>query len=60
MTACCRKTIKKKHFAQTAGAVGYTDCISARCKTPPTPPNECPGYGAKQSDGEIPEILLDV
>ena len=26
-----------------------------RGKTPP--PNECPGYDTKQSDGEVPEML---
>ena len=35
--------------AQSAGAVEYTDCK--------TPPNECPGYDTKQSDGEVPAVL---
>ena len=34
--------------------VEYTDCTSAKGKTPP---NECPGYGNKQSDGEVSVIL---
>ena len=35
-------------FAQLAGAVEYTD---------PPPPNECPGYDTKQSDGEVSAML---
>ena len=33
-------------FAQSAGAVEYTDYTSAEGKTPPT--NECPGYNTKK------------
>ena len=40
----------KNSVAQSAGAVEYTDC-----KTPP--PNECPGYDTKESDGEVPAVL---
>ena len=36
------------NFAQSAGAVEYTIC---------TPPNECPGYDIKQSDGEVLVML---
>ena len=36
-----------------AGAVEYTDCISAEG----TPTNSCPGYDTKQSDGEVPVML---
>ena len=39
-------------FAQSAGAVEYTDCTSAEGY----PPNECPGYDTKQSDGEVPAV----
>ena len=42
------------NFAQSAGAVEYTDCTSAEGKTPP---NGCPGYDTKQSDGEVPAVL---
>ena len=38
--------------AQSAGAVEYTDYISAEGLDPY--PNECPGYDTKQSDGEVP------
>ena len=31
-------------------AAKYTDCISVEVRDPP--PNECPGYDTKQSDGE--------
>ena len=31
--------------------VEYTDCFSAGVSK--TPPNECPGYYTKQSDGEV-------
>ena len=36
------------------GAVEYADCISARGNPPP---DECPGYDTKQSDGEVPVML---
>ena len=36
-------------LAQSAGDVEYTDCK--------TPPNECPGYDTKQSDGDVPPVL---
>ena len=45
--------------AQSAGAVKYTDYISAEGQDPhPTPlHNECPGYDIKQYDGSsIPEL----
>ena len=42
-------------IAQSAGAVEYTDCTSAEGVRPP--PNECPGYDTKQSDGEVPAVL---
>ena len=35
------------NIAQLAGAVEYTDS-----------PNECPGYDTKQSDGELPVMLV--
>ena len=38
-----------------AGAVEYTHCFSAEKLRPP--PNECPRYEAKQSDGEVPVML---
>ena len=41
--------VSKKDLAQSARAVEYTDCISEEGKDTP---NECPGYDAKQSDGE--------
>ena len=37
------------YIAQSAGAVEYTDCFSAEGEDPP--PNECPGYDSKKSDG---------
>ena len=40
-------------IAKLAGAVEYTDCFSAEGY----PPNECPGYDTKQSDGEVPVML---
>ena len=43
-------------LAQSSGAVEYTDCISAEGKDP-LPPNECPVYDTKQSDGEVPVML---
>ena len=42
-------------IAQSAGAVEYTDCTSAEGLDPP--PNECPDYDTKQSDGEVPVML---
>ena len=41
--------------AQSAGAVKYTDYISAVRSDPS--PNESPGYGTKQSDGEATVML---
>ena len=41
-------------MAQSAGAVEYTDCISAEEKDPF--PNECPVYDIKQFDVESPVI----
>ena len=41
-------------FAQSAGAVEYTDWPLQRGKTPT---NECTGYETKQSDGEVPAVL---
>ena len=35
----------------SAGAVEYIDCNSVEEYNPP---NECPGYGTKQSDSEFP------
>ena len=43
-------------FAQLAGGVEYTDCISPEGAIPP-PANESPGYDTKQSDGEFPVML---
>ena len=42
-------------FAQSAGAVEYTDCFSAEGQD--TPHNGCPDYDIKQSDGEVPVML---
>ena len=42
-------------FAQSAEAVEYTDCTSAEVWD--LPPNECPRYDTKQSDGEFPVML---
>ena len=44
-----------QNFAQSAGAVEYTDCFSAEGQD--SPPNECPIYDNKQSDGEVPVML---
>ena len=45
----------KLHFAQSAGAVEYTDCTSAGGK-PPTP-QRASWYDSKQSDGKVPVML---
>ena len=42
-------------IGQSAGVVEYTDCTSA--EGPDPPPNECPGYDTKQSNGEVPVML---
>ena len=41
--------------AQLAGAVEYTNCTSTEGQEPP--PNKCPEYDTKQSDGEVPVML---
>ena len=46
--AIIQRNHTKLKFAQSAGAVEYTDCFS---------PNECPEYDTKQSDGEVPAML---
>ena len=43
-------------FAKSAGAVEYTDCISAE-RYELSPPNESTGYDTKQFDGEAPVLL---
>ena len=48
--------VREISLAQSAGAVEYTDCFSAEGEDLP-PPNECPGYDTKQSDGEVPAVL---
>ena len=40
-------------FAQSAGAVEYTNCTSAEESNPC---NECLGYDSKQSVSEVPEM----
>ena len=41
-------------MTQLAGAAEYTDNISGG-----RPPNECPGYDTKQTDGGAP-VMLEV
>ena len=41
--------------AQLGGDVEYIDCFSAEGVK--TPPNECPEYDTKQSDGEAPVMV---
>ena len=41
-------------FVKSAGAVKYTDCTSSEGYDPP---NQCPEYDTKQSDGEVPVML---
>ena len=43
------------YFAQLAASVEYTDCISAERVRPPT---KFPGYDTKQTDDEVPVMLL--
>ena len=43
------------NLAQLSGAVEFTNCFTSEAKTPH--PNECPGYGTKQTDGEFPVML---
>ena len=49
------KTLK---FAQSAGAVEYTDGTTAEGRDPP-PTNKCPRYDTKQSDGKVP-VMVDL
>ena len=42
-------------IAQLAGAVEYTNCLSAGVGL--NSPNECPGYDTKQLDSEFPIML---
>ena len=45
---------QQKMVAQSAATVEYTDCFSAEGYDPP---NGCPGYDTKQSDGEVSVML---
>ena len=45
----------ENNLAQSAGAVEYTDCISAEGQD--RPHQVCPGYDTKQSDIEVPVML---
>ena len=49
------KVISQTCFAQSTGAVEYTECTSAEGLDPH--PNECPRYNIKQSDDEVPVML---
>ena len=51
----CIDCILSEEVIQSAGAVEYTNCISSEGVRPP--PNECPVYDTKQSDGEVLVIL---
>ena len=42
-------------FVQSTGAVEYTP--TAYLQRGKTPPNKYPGYGTKQSDGEVTVML---
>ena len=42
-------------LAESAGAIGYTNCITTEGE--PLPSNDCPRYGTKQSVGEVPVML---
>ena len=42
---------------QSAGAVEFIDCISLQ-RSKILPPNKCPGYDIKQSDGEAPALEI--
>ena len=46
--------ITHSFFAQLAGAIEYTNCISAEGEDSP---NESPEYDTKQSDGEASVML---
>ena len=41
-------------IGQLAGAVEYPNCTSAEGLEPS---NDCPGYHAKESDGDVPVML---
>ena len=47
--------VTKFYLAQSAGAVEYTNCISAEGWDSP---NKCPRYDTKQSDGEASVMPL--
>ena len=46
--------LSSSKIAQWAGAVEYTYCTSAEGVRPP---QKCPGYDTKQSDGEVSIML---
>ena len=54
-----RKQMKKCFFSKMSFPVGW-GCRIHRlllCRGIRPPPNECPGYDTKQSDGEVPAML---
>ena len=55
-SSCQTKPIPQNSiwFAQSAGAVEYTDCFSAEGYDPL---NKCPGYDTKQCDSKVPIML---
>ena len=48
----------KKNFSQRLPSqLGLYNTLTAPLQRGKTPPNECPGYDTKQSDGEVPAVL---
>ena len=55
------KWISRYEFlAQSVGTVEYTNCTSAEGLDPPPPPNACPGYDTKQSDGDTKHPFIAI
>ena len=45
------------NFAKSPSWLGPYNIRTAPLQRSKTPPNECPGYGTKESDGEVPVML---
>ena len=58
LTSCYMKVTKPNlPFAQSAGAVEYTNCFSAERLPPHPTPKRVSWYDTKQSNGDVPVIL---
>ena len=51
------KPDKYMDLNRSPSQLGLLNTLTAPLQRGKTPPNECPGYNTKQSDGEVPVML---